>query len=208
MSQSKSAYGVEEPKDSARTHRQRPDTAGDGPDPQPACRSRAVGHSIERRKWRETAYSDRLQAFFDPCSWPECFPDGPPDVSNTETVVRSSREPTVYHRPQTAECQSETESHEHGDSETDRAATVRKSISKITELRDGDGVVWDGQSEPMLVVKPTDDPGGVVQLVGSNGGEYRVEAWPECARPYYIRGYGCRNELARIVPANDQRERI
>jgi hypothetical protein len=214
MSQSKSISESNAPKDSARTHRRRPDVSDEttngesASEPEPACRSRSVGHSIESREWREIPYDDRLRAFYEACSWSECYPDGPPDASDTETVVRSSRHPTVYHRPQetTASCDSLTEQHDHGDSKADRAATVRESIGVVTELRDGDNVIWSGVSTSAEVVETTTDPNGVVNLVGAKGSEYRLEGRPECARSFYIQHFGCKNEIARIVPADGRPE--
>ena len=89
-------------------------------------------------------------------------------------------------------------------------ATI-KSLNSITELREGDGVLWQGQSTPLVVVEPATTPDGTVALIGPNGGEYYIEGRPECARAYYISpGYACQRELRRVVPARDhsQSERV
>ena len=204
MSQSKSAYGVRTPKDSARTRSERQNTNPDGESTEtqvePACPSRAVGHSVDKRDWREVAYDERRLVSYRACEWPACYPDGPPDASETETVVRSSHRPTVYHRPQTTATDAQPSESVH-----DERACVVEEVGVITDLREGDRVLWDGQSTPMRVVESTTDPSGVASLIGPDDGEYRIEARPEYAQPYYIRpGYAYQSELRRIVPADDQ----
>lgn len=217
MSQSGPAYEDKSPKGIARAHRRRPDTSDETSEtetePEPACRSRAVGHSVERREWRAKPYSDRLNAFYAPCAWSECFPNGPPDVSDIETVVRSSHHPTTYHRLRETETVCEPESdHNHGDSVGDLAnsQTIRESVGNIAELRDGDSITWSGLAAVAEVVESATDPSGVVVLVGSKGTEYVLEGRPECARAFYIEHFGCRSEINRVTPADGhpQSERV
>lgn len=207
MSQSKSVYGVESPKDSARAHRHSPDTSGAVTDdePEPACRSRANGRSIERREWCVKPFTDGIREFYEPCRW--CFSDGPPDVGDIEKIVRSSRHPTVYHRPQTPDCDSATEQHDHSDSEADCVATVRESIGEITELGNGDGIVWEGRTTPPKVVGTTTDPSGTVLLEGPIS-QYVLEGRPNCPRQFYIQHFGYRDEIYRIVPADGRQETV
>ena len=206
MSQSKPSYGAEAPKGTARKHRQRANTSqnqSDEAEPEPACPSRSVGHSVEKREWREIAYRERMIGSYRPCKWPECFGGCPPDANEIESVVLSCRHSTAYHRPR----DDDTEPAESRSGNT-RIETVpvsqdatRESIDTIADLRDGDGVTWEGQATPMLVIGPTEDPAGVVNLVGPGGGEYHIEGRPGYPRPYYVRGAGCRHEIRRVPAA-------
>jgi hypothetical protein len=209
MSQSKPSYGTERPKGIAheRRHRQpvnTDDTAEAATEP--AC----WRHATSDWKWHEVQFTAAYAAIHDPCS--ECFPAGAPETSTLETVVRSCSYPVKYHRPRDAEGTNlsgpsdETNDRESGTSPQfgDEAIDTRASISSITELKKGDGVLWQGQSTPLVVTEPATAPDGTVALVGPNGGEYRIEGRPECARTYYISpGYACQRELRRVVPASD-----
>ena len=210
MSQSNSNSGSSTPKDSARTHRHRPDTLDGTTDgesasePEPACRSRSVGHSVEGREWCEKSFTDRIPDFYQPCGWPECFPDGSPDATDVETFVRSCHHPTTYHRPRDADdaIHEPAQNSDEAAESTGRRTTVCERINSVIDLRDGDGVIWTGQSTPMHVVNPAAESDGIVSLVGPDGGEYYIEGRPDCARPYYVRGFGCRHDISRVVPAD------
>jgi hypothetical protein len=209
MSQSKPSYGTKQPKGIAHEHQHRqPATTDDTAeaDTEPAC----WRHSASDWKWHEVQFTAAYAAIHDPCS--ECFPEGSPEVSTLETVVRSCSYPVKYHRPRDAdETNPAGASHkaDGGESETaaqfgESAIDTSESISSITELRKGDGVLWQGQSTPLVVVEPAAIPDGTVSLTGPDGGEYRIEGRPECARAYYISpGYACQRELRRVVPASD-----
>jgi hypothetical protein len=212
MSQSKPSYEVRTPKDSARTRRERqntnPDTESVETRVEPACRSRAVGHSVEKRNWREVAYDERRLVSYRPCAWPECFPDGAPDITEIETVIRSTHQPTVYHRPRNTESDQSTADGENSDGAADASAighaVTTEAITTIAELREGDRVVWEGQSTPMRVDGSADEA-GVVALSGPDGGEYHIEERPEVAQPYYVSPcYGYQSAIGRLVPADDQ----
>lgn len=203
MSQSGSTYKTEQPKDYARTRRERqqtnPGTESVETRVEPACRSRAVGHSVEQRDWREITYNERRLVSYEPCAWPECFPDGPPDATETETVIRSSHRPTVYHRPR-----------EGGSDDSDSAARTQATVehepvTTITDLREGEAVVWEGQRWAMSVAETATKPDGVARLAGPNGGTYRIEARPDSPRTYAVYpGVGVVADVHRIVPADDQ----
>lgn len=209
MSQSKPSYGTERPKGIAheRRHRQ-PANTDDTAEAttEPAC----WRHAASDWKWHEVQFTAAYAAIHDPCS--ECFPAGAPETSTLETVVRSCSYPVKYHRPRdTGETDPTRASHEADGCESETgtlfsrtAVDVSESISSITELRQGDGVLWQGQSTPLVVVEPATVPDGTVSLIGPNGGEYHIEERPECARAYYISpGYACQRELCRVVPASD-----
>lgn len=205
MSQSKHSYGVQDPKDSARARNGQHDSSrgetATHSATEPACRSRAVGHSVENREWREVAYNERRLVSYEPCAWPECFPDGPPDADDIETVVRSTHQPTKYHRPRTTatDAQSRKSTHEG------QAVVEHEVVGAITDLCEGERVVWEGQRWTMRVVEGTTDPDGVVFLTGSNGGEYRIEGRPNAARPYAVYpAVGLVEELCRVVPISSQ----
>lgn len=196
MSQSKPSYGVETPKDSARTRRERQNPNPDGKSTEqvePACRSRAVGHSVEQRDWREVTYNERRLVSYQPCTWPECFPDGPPDASEIETVVRSSHRPTSYHRPR-----------EGGSDDCDSSAE-HEAVATITDLCEGESVVWEGQRWSMSVTETATKPDGVARLAGSNGGTYRIEGRPDKTQSYAIYpGVGVIADLYRVVSVDDR----
>ena len=203
MSQSKISYEANTRKSTAQARRERHDNnSGTDTGGEPACRSRSVGHSIDQREWREVSYEERILLSYRPCSWPECFPSGPPDANEIETVIRSCRHPTTYHRPRDVSAEScEKIQINAGETEISRAERThaRESIESISDLRDGDGVIWKGQSIPMFVVEAPSDSTGVAHLVGPSGGEYYIEGRPKYARPYYVRGFGCRQEIRRVV---------
>jgi hypothetical protein len=205
MSQSKQSYGVETPKDSARTRRERqntnPDAESTETQVEPACRSRALGHSAEKRDWREIAYNERRLVSYRPCSWPECFPDGPPDADEIETVIRSTHQPTVYHRPRTTATDAQSCESKHDG----QAGVAHEAVGAITELREGERVIWEGQRWSMYVDESTAKPDGVVRLVGSDGGNYRIEGRPDTPRTYAVYpGVGIITDLCRVMPADDQ----
>ena len=209
MSQSKPSYGTERPKGIARERRHRqPATTDDTAeaDTEPAC----WRHSASDWEWHEVQFTAAYAEIHDPCS--ECFPDGAPEVSTLETVVRSCSYPVKYHRPRDAdETTPSGSSRETNGRESEtgpqfgyEAIDARESINSITELQEGDGVLWQDQSTPLVVVEPATTQDGTISLVGPNGGEYHIEGRPECARAYYISpGYACQRELRRVVPASD-----
>lgn len=205
MSQSKPFYDVESPKHSARTRRERqnsgPNTASADIQVEPACRSRAIGHSVEKRDWREIVYDERRVVSYEPCEWPECFPDGPPDATEIETVIRSSHQPTVYHRPRATATDAQSCESEHDG----RTGVVYVAVSAITELHEGERVAWEGQRWSMHVDKSTSKQDGVVRLAGSNGGNYRIEERSGNPRTHAVYpGVGIITGLCRVVPADDQ----
>ena len=203
MSQSNSAYRPQNPKATARSrHAQHTSqTKGAGSQPtEPACRTRAVGRGVERREWRELAYNSRTCAFFDPCKWSECFPDGAPDEDAISTVVRSCREPTTFHRPRNGD---EPTCDHNGVSEPDRndpAQISRVVVESVTDLQVGQQVIWEDRERPLTVIKATTEPDGTVDLRGPAGGEYVIEGRPEHRQPYYVLGDGYRSEIARVRP--------
>ena len=178
MSQSKTSYDANTGKSTARTRRERhdyySDTDGVGKTvPEPACRSRSVGHSIDRREWREISYDERTLVFYRPCSWPECYPDGAPDATKTQTVIRSCHRPTVFHRPRQL-------------STSQRSAREWQSVTTITDLQEGDEVTWSDQSTPLTVIGTTANPAGEAHLEGREGGSYRIEGRPNKKRPQAV----------------------
>ena len=207
MSQSNSSYRTERPKGIAREHRHRqPATTDDTAEAttEPAC----WRHSASDWEWHEVQFTAAYAAIHDPCS--ECFPDGSPEVSTLETVVRSCSYPVKYHRPRDTDETNpsgpspETNGRESGTGPQFGDEATSKSLNSITELQEGDGVLWQGQSTPLVVVEPATTPDGTISLVGPNGGEYHIEGRPECARAYYISpGYACQRELRRVVPASN-----
>lgn len=222
MSQSGQPYEAESPKRTARTHRRRPDTSDKttdtesdpDPKPEPACR---YGHADDW-DWHAIPFTVAFAGFYDPCSRPECFSSGPPDANEIETVVRSCSYPTKYHRARKSADEPRDTARENSDRTTgpvtgasrfaDTDTSARKPLNNITELEEGNGVSWNGQSTPLLVVEAAAEPSGTVRLRGSNGGEYSVEWRPEQARSHAVYpGIGIVTDLCRIVPANGQRER-
>ena len=209
MSQSNPSYRTERPKGIAHECRhQQPANTGKTAEVaiEPAC----WRHSASDWEWHKVQFTAAYATIHDPCS--ECFPKGSPEVRTLETVVRSCSYPVKYHRPRDADETNPTgASHkvESGESETaaqfgESAIDTSESISCITELQEGDGVLWQGQSTPLVVVEPATTPDGTVSLIGPDGGEYRIEGRPECTRAYYISpGYACQRELRRVVPARN-----
>ncbi len=213
MSQSGYGYDAQDPKDSARTQSPRPDTSGDttneDSNPEPACPSRVNGRSADQREWCVKSFTDGIREFYQPCGWSECFPTGPPDVDDIEKIVRSSRKPTVYHRPREttdgSHCTDLEHNHNASNQPQEEIQTVREPIATITELDNGDSVIWNGVATPATVVGTTTDPNGTVLLAGTNS-EYSLEGRPECARAFYIQHFGCRNKIARVVSADNRVE--
>ncbi len=209
MSQSNSSYRTERPKGIAREHRHR-QSANTGKTAETTTEPACWRHSASDWEWHEVQFTAAYATIHDPCS--ECFPNGSPAVSTLETVVRSCSYPVKYHRPRdTAETspaglsrKSNNRGSDTGPQFCREAIDTCEPIDSVTDLQKGDGVLWQGQSTPMLVVEPASTPDGRVALVGPNGGEYRIEGRPECARAYYISpGYACQRELRRVVPASD-----
>jgi hypothetical protein len=228
MSQSKPSYEPDRPKSTARVqrHRHRADVAQGAaeresnteshPIPEPACRSRATGRSIDAREWREVRFDTRRLGTITACEY--CFPAGPPDATELETVVRSCSHPTVYHRPHSHDRSVSFGSGDEtttgaGESAVDSFAAITfdddaETIRDVTELRKGDGVLWQGQATPLVVVGAAASPTGTANLRGPSGGDYRVEGRPDCAQAYYIRpGYACQSDLIR-VPAPTRHEAV
>jgi hypothetical protein len=180
-------------------------------DPEPACRSRATGRSVDTREWREVPNAARRLDTLSACEY--CF-DGPPDTAEITTAVISCSHPTVYHRPRADQSAPSTvggESAGASPSLDDRPAAstdARETIHDVTELREGDGVLWQGQSTPLIVVGAAASPAGTVDLRGPNGGDYWLEGRPDCARAYYVSpGYACQSDLVR-VPAPTHHEAV
>lgn len=215
MAQSTPQYETERPKATAHAHRQRQESTAEAdtdtaPGPEPACRSRFVGHSVTEREWHEIPYTERLLSVYQPCSWPACYPDGPPDPTDVQNVVRSCHYASTFHRPH--ETGPAGDSSQNDDRPSGTCSVVRAiagdSIDSIVELCEGDGVIWNGRAAPMLVVGATTDPSQAARLVGFQGGEYRVRERPEHAQPYAVYpGYGCQRELVRVEFDHDHPER-
>ena len=199
MSQSKTTYGAELPKGTARSrhaqHDNQPEETGDSNTVEPACRTREVGRGIDRREWRETSYDGSIRVFLDPCLW--CFADGHPDESEVETVVKSCRKPTSYHR-----LRESAETCDHGDDPEVTIQIKEDPIESVTDLREGQQVIWDDREQPLWVVEATDEPDGTVGLRGPSGGEYIIEGRPEHRKPYYVLGDGYRS---RIIPVRAEK---
>jgi hypothetical protein len=196
MSQSRPSYGVKTRKRTARSrhaqHDKQPEETGDSDTVEPACRTREVGRGIDRREWRETSYDGRTRTFFDPCSW--CFPDGHPDASDVDTVVKSCRKPTSYHRPR----ESNEQTCDHGGNPEATLQIEEDPIESVTDLREGQQVIWDNRERPLWVVAATDEPDGAVGLRGPDGGEYIIEGRPEHREPYYVLGDGYRSQITPV----------
>jgi hypothetical protein len=214
MSQSKSAYGTQNPKGTGKRqcqqHRQSSTEAGTEPSPEPACRSRHVSDW----EWIEIPCTAALTASYTPCEWDDCFGDSPPDANEIETVVRSRRYPSVYHR-----CYSDTTDHhstrerddptdEEGPADTHpvfethaNAAQKRESIESVTNLCEGDGVTWNALETSLVVVEKTDSAN--YRLEGPAGGEYELRKRYDGALLVYP-GYGHIDGLSRVMPAGDR----
>ena len=202
MSQSKTSYGAELRKGTARSRRVEHDSqlekSADSDTVEPACRAREIGRGAERRKWRETPYDSRIRAFYEPCEW--CFSNGAPDDSEIETVVRSSREPTSYHRLRSSAesiCQA-TGGDDRSDTDTDDIQIAEDPIKSLAELQDGQLVIWENRERPLRVIRTANRPDETITLQGPDGGEYQVEGRPERPRPYYLYGSGYLSEIIRV----------
>lgn len=213
MSQSKLAYEVRDLEGNEQRQRQRQNTSEikykpeSAQEPEPACRSRSIGRAADRREWREISYDERLLAFYSPCSWDECFPNGNPDASEIETVIGSRHHPTTFHRPRDSDRPRCTDGETATDTDT-RAHATSREVHDITELEDGDGIVWQGQSTPLTVVSSTDEPSGTIALRGPKNGEYRVKGRPNQPRAIAIYpGIGVIAN-ARVVPADTRTEEV
>lgn len=212
MSQSNSHSGPQQPKGTARTHRQRSNTSKKSKEsesddvPKPACRSRSTGACIGHREWREVPYSDRVLSSYTACAWPECFPNGPPDAAEIETVVRSCSHPTSYHRVSHANEDSQELECESGTDESQIPVASRldgddtcESLGALSELQVGNGVIWNGQSTPMYVVETASEPSEAVRLRGPEGGNYTIEWRPDQVRSYAIYpGVGVAKDVRRV----------
>ena len=201
MSQSKTTYGAEIRKDTARSRRAEHDNqtegVGDSDTVEPACRARDIGRRAEHRKWRETPYDSRIRAFYEPCEW--CFSNGAPDDSEIEKVVRSSREPTSYHRLRSSagSIYQSNASDDRSDTDTDDIQIAEDPIKSLAELQDGQLVIWENRERPLRVIRTANRPDETITLQGPDGGEYQVEGRPERPRPYYLYGSGY---LSEIIP--------
>jgi hypothetical protein len=203
MSQSNPSYGVNSPKGTARSRHEQHDNQSE-PTPtnpvEPACRARKSGRGAKRREWREMPYDNRTRAFYQPCEW--CYPDNEPNESDVETVIRSCRDPTKYHRPR--------DDHELGNAPTagpPDATNIQNTgdpIESVTDLRIGQRVIWENREYPLRVVETASKPDGTVALRGHNGGEYQLEGRPKHAQPYYISSYGCRS----VIRVEHRTERV
>ena len=194
MSQSNPPYNVKSPKGTARSQREQHNNQ---PDPssaetvEPACRARKSGRGIERREWREMPYDSRTRTFYQPCEW--CYPDDEPDESDVETVIRSCRDPTKYHRlrddPESDEAPS------NGPPDATNIQDTGDPIESVTDLRIGQRVIWESREYPLRVVETATESDGTIALRGHNGGEYQLEGRPKHAQPYYISYYGYRSVI-------------
>jgi hypothetical protein len=186
MAQSGQAYGVEQPKSTARSpnHRDPETTAG----PQPACRDAAR----DGCEWRTAPYSDGLVGIYPLCE--RCFGGGDaPSIG--ESVVMSRNRPSVIHRL----CDG-TEQSEAVETRTHRFQNVVKTdetVDALASLREGDGVVWRTQQIPLRVVGVSE-----VQLRGPEGGEYVLKREDGAYRIYP--GYGHISELTHVRLDNSQ----
>jgi hypothetical protein len=208
MSQSKTSYGVKSPKGTARSrhaqHINQSETTS-SETIEPACRSRSVGRAVERREWREMPYDGRARAFFEPCGWPECFPDGKPSEDEVETVVRSCGKPTTYHRPRNNKAGCEARTHDEPPETSANSTRISQesiepvgTIDTLTELREGQQVIWKTRPTPLRVTEATTEADGTIHLLGPDGGEYTIEGRPDCPHPYYATGYGYQSEIIRV----------
>ncbi|EMA55986.1 hypothetical protein C451_04531 [Halococcus thailandensis JCM 13552] len=149
------------------------------------------------------SYDGRTRTFYDACEWSECYPDGPPDENEIETVVRSCRKPTTYHRPRDDSelCEHETDAPETSTNDTrisQDAIELIGSISSLTDLEEGQRVIWPNREQPLRVTKTTGKPDGMVGLQGPIGGEYQVEGRPEYPQPYYLPKAGYVSAIIRV----------
>lgn len=204
MSQSKTSYGTELRKGTARSrdarHTNQPETTDSEP-VEPACRTREVGRAVERREWREIPYSERILAFYEPCEWDECYPDGPPDEEEVATVVRSCHAPTAFHRSRhkAESCQQEADADPH---------SRGVSITMLSDLQEGEGVVWDDQSTPRRVIETATGSDDTARLRGPSGGTYTIEARPGSTQPYAIYPAVGLVSSIRVVTADDAIEAV
>lgn len=166
--------------------------------PQPACPAGGPG----RQEWRETAYTERLAVFYDPCTCSECFPRGV-DAAALDRVVLSCRHGGSFHRLAGTDAADERSAvaADGGSAPDPFADCERVSISAITDLQRGNGVVWDGITEPLTVHVPSADPVGVVQLKGPNGGDYFLEVRPNGLGTVVYPGYGHVSDIRHVIPA-------
>lgn len=204
MSHSNSDYGVKSPKGTARSQGEQHDNQSETTDSEtvePACRTVDMGRGVDRREWREMPYVGGTNTFYEPCNWPECYPDGAPDESETETVVRSCRAPTVYHRPRDDKPNHETNSPKtaaNGTHPSQDAIETIGPISSLTELQAGQRVILKNWKHPLCVTDTASEPDGTVGLRGPEGGEYQVEGRPELPQPYYLTKAGYLSEIVRV----------
>ncbi|WP_435078449.1 hypothetical protein [Halococcus sp. AFM35] len=204
MSQSNSSYGVKSPKGTARSQDEQHTNQSESTDDEsvePACRTRDVGRGVDRREWREMPYNARMRTFYEPCDWPACYPDGAPDESEIEMVVRSCRAPTVYHRPRDDEPNDETggpETTANGTHPSQDAIERLGPISSLADLREGQRVLLQNWQHPLCVTDTASEPDGTVGLRGPEGGEYQVEGRPEFPQPYYLSKVGYVSEIVRV----------
>lgn len=167
-----------------------------GTSPQPACPAGGRG----TQEWRKTEYTERLAAFYDLCTYSECFPRGvgstPPD-----RVVLSCSHAGSLHRVAGDPAADETSAvAADGGSAPDPFADCEcVPVTVLTDLQRGDGIVWDAVTEPWIVHSQSADSVGVVQLKGPNGGDYFLEVRPDGMGTVVYPGHGHVSELRRIV---------
>lgn len=214
MSQSKSSYGVSTPKDTGRKQRKPQSTpesasASEGSEaktkPVPACRCK----SVNDWEWVETPYTDALADTYSPCEWGDCYPNGPPDPDETETVVRSRRYPSVIHRVEHQSVEADANTDANNESEEsawdhpfragDLGGNESVPVESVAEVRVGDGVAWDCIEIPLLVVGHHETCGMVVK--GPSGGEYQLRTRYD-GRAVVMPGRGCVENLVRVVIDN------
>ena len=206
MSQSKSSYGVAPRKGTARSRHAQHDKQTEtttAETVEPACRARQSGRGAKRREWREMPYDSRTRVFYEPCEW--CYPGGDPDETEVETVVRSCRDPTKYHRLRDNHESSEAPNAGPPDADATGTRDAGDPIKSITDLRIGQRVIWENREHPLRVVGTTSKPDGTVTLRGHNDGKYVVESRPQNPQPYYISNYGYRSEIRVWVENRTER---
>ena len=201
MAQSGPSYGVEQPKSNAHVQNHRPtETTAN---PQPACC--AAGR--DETEWRAPPYVETLGEFYEPCQRSECFGGGKPNPTTIKRVIISRHFPSVFHRVQEHEEANPTLTGQ--DKTTDNrlfSALVFEEgepVATLTDLSEGDGVVWNTPQIPLTVVGPA-----AIDLRGPAGGEYTlIEAEGSDAAYAIYDGYGCVSGVSR-VPARDRPEGV
>jgi hypothetical protein len=166
--------------------------------PQPACPVTGRG----TQEWRETEYTERLAAFYDPCGFSECFPRGV-DGAGPDRIVLSCSHGGSFHRlARASPADTASAVAADGGSAPDPFADGEQvPVGTITDLNCGDRVVWDDVPQPLTVHVPSPAPVGTVQLKGPNGGDYFLEVRPNEMGTVVYPGYGHVSDIRRVVPS-------